>query len=154
MPCQQSWESWHNNSETIDMDKRFRYRQKTVQDITCDHGLVRVWDTAGDLDRKGIIKAFTPLLRTCFVNPYVALMPDHHPGENSMVGSVIPTQDVLLPSVIGGDIGCGVTAMRLPVQASNLKEVLVQLRARLRATIPTGAAHNAIVSQRVEENIL
>ena len=71
-----------------------------------------------------------------------------------MVGSVIPTQDVLLPSVIGGDIGCGVTAMRLPVQASNLKEVLVQLRARLRATIPTGAAHNAIVSQRVEENIL
>ena len=71
-----------------------------------------------------------------------------------MVGSVIPTQDVLLPSVIGGDIGCGVTAVRLPVQASNLKEVLVQLRARLRATIPTGAAHNATVSQRVEENLL
>ena len=71
-----------------------------------------------------------------------------------MVGSVIPTRDVLLPSAIGGDIGCGVTAVKLPVQASDLKGVLIQIRAGLRATIPTGAAHNATVSQRVEENLL
>lgn len=136
------------------MDSRFRYRHKTVQDIATDHGLVRVWDTAGDIDRKGIAKALTPLLRTGFVYPYVALMPDHHPGESSMVGSVIPTRDVLLLSVIGGDLGCGVTAVKLPVCVSDLKSVLHQLRESLRASIPTGAAHNATVSRRVEENPL
>jgi tRNA-splicing ligase RtcB len=56
------------------VEKRFRYRQKNVRDITVDDGLVRVWDTTGDLDRQGILQAFLPLLRTCFVSPYIALM--------------------------------------------------------------------------------
>ncbi|MEO2046340.1 MAG: RtcB family protein [Pirellulales bacterium] len=141
------------------MEKRFRYRQKNVRDITVDDGLVRVWDTTGDLDRQGILQAFLPLLRTCFVSPYIALMPDHHlgvrqSGIGSMVGSVIPTQEVLLLAVIGGDIGCGVTAVKLPVEATDLRNVLPQLRDNLRAAIPTGAAHNANVSRRVEENSL
>jgi tRNA-splicing ligase RtcB len=141
------------------MDKRFRYRQKNVRDLVAEDGLVRVWDTSGDLDRQGILQAFLPLLRTCFVSPYIALMPDHHPGPRqsgigTMVGSVIPTQEVLLLAAIGGDIGCGVTAVKLPVQANDLKKVLPQLRDDLRATIPIGAAHNASVSRRVEENPL
>jgi len=134
------------------MDKRFRYRQKNVLDIPSDHGVVRVWDAVGDLDRKGILQAFLPLLRTSFVAPYVALMPDHHPGSDSMVGSVIPTQEVLLLSVIGGDIGCGVTTVKLPVRASKLQSILPELRDDLRAAIPTGASHNAVISDRVEGN--
>ena len=99
------------------MDKRFRYCHKNVQDVPCEHGMVRIWDATGDFDRKGIAKAFEPLLRTGFVHPYVALMPDHHPGQGSMVGSVIPTRSELLLSVMGGDLGCGVAAAKLPVQA-------------------------------------
>jgi tRNA-splicing ligase RtcB (3'-phosphate/5'-hydroxy nucleic acid ligase) len=88
------------------------------------------------------------------VYPYVALMPDHHPAEGSMVGSVIPTRNVLLPSVVGGDLGCGVTAVKLPVESAVLRDVLVEIRARLRTVIPTGSAHNAIVAPRVETNPL
>ena len=32
-------------------------------------------------------------------------MPDWHPGKDSVVGSVIPSREVLLPTVVGGDIG-------------------------------------------------
>ncbi len=136
------------------VDRRFRYRQKNVQDIPTPHGVIRVWDAAGDFDRKSIEKTFEPLLRSGFVFPYVALMPDHHPGEGAMVGSVIPTKEVLLPSVIGGDLGCGVTAVRLPVQVKELEKNKTDIRIALQAVIPRGTAHNATVTERVEENPL
>ena len=84
------------------MDKRFQYREKNVRDISSAEGIVRVWDASKDLARKSIEEAYEELFRSGFIYPYVALMPDHHPGEGSMVGSVIPTREVLLPSVIGG----------------------------------------------------
>jgi len=116
--------------------------------------MVRIWDATGDFDRKGIAKAFEPLLRTGFVHPYVALMPDHHPGQGSMVGSVIPTRSELLLSVMGGDLGCGVAAAKLPVQARELRSAFRAIRADLQTVIPTGSAHNAIVTERVEKHSL
>ena len=136
------------------MDKIYRYGRKNVQDIPCELGVVRIWDATGDVDRKEVEKAFKPLMRTGFVYPYAALMPDHHPGEGSMVGSVIPTRDVLLLSVMGGDLGCGVTSMDLPVEASSLREALPKIRMDLRRAIPTGTAHNAAVDPRVEDSPL
>lgn len=132
------------------MDKRMSYRRKGVQDIHCDNSVIRIWDVAGDFDRNMIVRSFEPLMRTGFVYPYVALMPDHHPGEGSMVGSVIPTRNVLLPSVIGGDLGCGVSTVRLPVEVAELKPVLKDIHTSLHSVIPTGSAHNAMVTERVE----
>jgi len=134
------------------VDNKFRYRQKHVHDVGVLDGFVRVWDAAGNLNRRGIADAFEPLQRTGFVYPYIALMPDHHPGEGAMVGSVIPTRDVLLLSVIGGDLGCGMTAVRLPVESSTLKDRLPGIREDLRAIIPKGSAHNATVGPRVKSN--
>ena len=97
------------------MDKQFRYHEKHVHDLPVGDSLVRLWDLEGAINGEMIRSAFRPLVATGFVWPYVALMPDYHPGEGSMIGSVIPTRDVLLPSVIGGDLGCGMTAVRLPI---------------------------------------
>jgi tRNA-splicing ligase RtcB (3'-phosphate/5'-hydroxy nucleic acid ligase) len=80
------------------------------------------------------------------------LMPDYHPGEGSMIGSVIPTRDVLLPSVIGGDLGCGMTAAVLPLDAQRLLPGLRRLDGLLRARIPVGTAHNPQVTDRVRSN--
>jgi tRNA-splicing ligase RtcB len=81
-------------------------------------------------------------------------MPDWHPGKDSVVGSVIPSRDVLLPAVIGGDIGCGVSAVRLPLTVADLENSLEPLGRRLRAVIPVGTAHNAVVTDRVKEHPL
>lgn len=41
-----------------------------------------------------------------WIKPHVALMPDAHWGMGSTVGSVIPTEDVVMPAAVGVDIGC------------------------------------------------
>jgi len=43
-----------------------------------------------------------------------ALMPDAHLGYSLPIGAVIATKDIIVPSWIGYDIGCGVCAMPIP----------------------------------------
>ena len=52
-----------------------------------------------------------------FVYPHVAAMPDVHPGIGASVGSVIPTRDAIVPAAVGVDIGCGMIAARLSIDA-------------------------------------
>jgi len=44
---------------------------------------------------------------------HVALMPDAHVGNGIMVGFTARQTDIAIPALIGGDIGCGVLAVRL-----------------------------------------
>jgi tRNA-splicing ligase RtcB (3'-phosphate/5'-hydroxy nucleic acid ligase) len=134
------------------VDKQYRYYQKHVHDLPVGDGLVRLWDSQGAVNGEMIRSAFRPLMATGFVWPYVALMPDYHPGEGSMIGSVIPTRDILLPSVIGGDLGCGMTAVRLPLSVERASPELPRIEGMLRESIPVGTAHNAAVAQRVQEH--
>ena len=134
------------------MDKKLRYHQKSVHDLQVDDSLVRLWDLEGAINGDLIRSAFRPIMATGFVWPYVALMPDYHPGEGSMIGSVIPTRQAILPSVIGGDVGCGMTAVRLPLYSEQVRPALPKIESLLRANIPVGTAHNAVVSDRVRKN--
>lgn len=136
------------------MDKQFRYHEKHVHDLPIEGSLVRLWDAEGAINQKTIQSAFRPLLKTEFVWPYVALMPDYHPGEGSMIGSVIPSRDVLLPSVIGGDLGCGMTAVALPCSSERIVPALPRLDHLFRERIPVGTSHNSQVSERVSVNPL
>lgn len=55
-----------------------------------------------------------------WVSPHLALMPDAHWGKGSTVGSVIPTEDVVMPAAVGVDIGCGMAAVRTQLTAQDL----------------------------------
>ena len=132
------------------MDRRFRYHEKHVHDLAVGDSFVRLWDSEGAINGEMIRSAFHPVMATGFVWPYVALMPDYHPGEGSMIGSVIPTRDVLLPSVIGGDLGCGMTAVCLPLSAERVSKALPRVEETLRQRVPVGTAHNAVVTERVQ----
>jgi hypothetical protein len=117
-----------------------------------ESSLIRLWDAEGAINGEMIRSAFRPLVTTGFVWPYVALMPDYHPGEGSMIGSVIPTREVVLPSVIGGDLGCGMTAVRLPIWTGQISSGLPNIERMCRASIPVGTAHNSQVTERVQKN--
>lgn len=43
----------------------------------------------------------------------IAVMPDVHLAEGVCVGTVVATRDTLFPGAVGGDIGCGVSTVRL-----------------------------------------
>jgi tRNA-splicing ligase RtcB len=49
-------------------------------------------------------------------------------------------------------VGCGMMAVRLPLQAEQISSALPRIEKIIRATIPVGTAHNASVTERVQQN--
>src|SRR5206468_4658810 len=92
---------------------------------------------ASDVD-DGTIRQAEKTARLPIVSGHVALMPDAHVGIGATVGSVIPTQNAVIPSAVGVDIGCGMIAAELDVLESQLPDTLEPLLTRIEAVIPAG----------------
>lgn len=73
-----------------------------------------------------------------FIYKWVAVMPDCHAGIGSTVGSVIPTKSAIVPANIGVDIGCGMTAVRTSLKATDLPDSLAGLRTAIENAVPQG----------------
>ncbi|MBW4467366.1 MAG: RtcB family protein [Pegethrix bostrychoides GSE-TBD4-15B] len=84
-----------------------------------------------------------------FVFKHVALMPDVHLGKGALVGSVLATQDAILPAAVGVDIGCGMSAIKLPFRAQQLDGKLKQIRRDIEAAIPVGFNDNSEIEKSV-----
>src|ERR1043165_9287199 len=76
--------------------------------------------------------------RLPIVHHHVAAMPDVHHGIGATVGSVIPTRQAIIPAAVGVDIGCGMNAVRLTLQAKDLPESLARLRSAVESRVPVG----------------
>ncbi len=87
---------------------------------------------------KGTLKQF----KECYSQPYVvkaSLMPDAHLGYVAPIGAVLATKDFLVPAWVGYDIGCGMTAARLPKNIlGKLKENAEEIYEVVREKIPMG----------------
>lgn len=68
------------------------------------------------------------------IHPHLAFMPDMHAGYGIPIGSVIPSKDVVIPSAVGVDIGCGMLACRTnfkQIKEKRLKKIATQLKSDL-----------------------
>ena len=54
-----------------------------------------------------------------FIHSHIAAMPDVHLGKGATVGSVIPSKGAIIPAAVGVDIGCGMNAVRLSINAKD-----------------------------------
>jgi tRNA-splicing ligase RtcB len=97
----------------------------------------RLVSWASEIDDQTIRQA-EKTARLPIVAGHVALMPDAHVGIGATVGSVIPTQNAVIPSAVGVDIGCGMTAAELDVTESQLPDSLEPLLGRIERAIPAG----------------
>ncbi len=52
----------------------------------------------------------------------IAVMPDVHLAEDVCIGTVVGTRSILYPAAVGGDIGCGVAALRFAAAATVLDD--------------------------------
>ncbi|MFF5986560.1 RtcB family protein [Prauserella flavalba] len=68
----------------------------------------------------------------------LAVMPDVHYGKGATVGSVIAMRDAVSPAAVGVDIGCGMSAVRTSLTASDLPDDLGRLRRRIESAVPVG----------------
>ncbi|ROM83018.1 RNA-splicing ligase RtcB [Pseudomonas brassicacearum] len=73
-----------------------------------------------------------------FVFKHMAVMPDVHLGKGSTIGSVIPTKGAVIPAAVGVDLGCGMSAVRTSLRASDLPDNLFGLRSAIEKAVPHG----------------
>lgn len=90
-----------------------------------------------------------------FIRPHLALMPDAHWGMGSTVGSVIPTEDVVIPAAVGVDIGCGMAARRTQLTAADLEgRDLAELRRAIEREIPVSVGkYRETISASAQERV-
>ncbi len=68
----------------------------------------------------------------------LAVMPDVHFGRGATVGSVIATAHAVIPAAVGVDIGCGMNALRLSLNARDLPDSLARVRSAIERAVPVG----------------
>ena len=80
--------------------------------------LVRAWlSEPVSADVKKIIERLT---RATDVQ-HIAVMPDVHLAEGVCIGNVVATSHLLYPQAVGGDVGCGMTALAFDADADILR---------------------------------
>jgi len=68
----------------------------------------------------------------------LAVMPDVHAGIGATVGTVVAMEGAVAPAAVGVDIGCGMTAVRTNLTATDLPDDLHGLYHDLCRSIPVG----------------
>ena len=96
---------------------------------------IRVWGT--DIDQGALVQA-ERTARLPIMAGHVALMPDAHVGIGATVGSVIPTENAIIPAAVGVDIGCGMIAVETDLHAEHLPDDLQPLVSRFGRSVPAG----------------
>ncbi len=73
-----------------------------------------------------------------FIFRHVAVMPDVHFGLGATIGSVIASDQAVIPSAVGVDIGCGILAACTELHAGDLPPSLAEIRGQIERAIPLG----------------
>ena len=84
------------------------------------------------------LQQLTNIAQLPFIHSHIAAMPDVHPGKGATVGSVIPCKGAIIPAAVGVDIGCGMNALRLSINARDLPDNLRKVRSAIESAVPVG----------------
>jgi tRNA-splicing ligase RtcB len=111
---------------------------------------VRSW-LAAPLDRD-VTEALERLRRTPDVQQ-IAVMPDVHLATDVCIGVVIATSRLIYPQAVGSDIGCGMLAVAVDLEAAALKnpKIAALLLSELGRAIPARRRNrNSVLTQPAE----
>ena len=112
-----------------------------VQQVISGHGrgIAKVWTTDIEDAARSQVENIASMP---FIHRHVAIMPDVHWGMGATIGSVIPTVDAIIPAAVGVDLGCGMMAVRLNLNASELPDDLSRMRSLIEIGTPHGRSDN------------
>jgi tRNA-splicing ligase RtcB len=115
--------------------------------IETDNTPIKAWTDGVPVEDKAM-QQLRALASLPFIYKHVAVMPDVHWGLGATIGSVIATRGAVIPAAVGVDIGCGMSAQRTTLTASDLPDDLRGLRLAIEAAIPHGRTDNGGVNDR------
>ena len=98
---------------------------------------LKLWDSHGAFEPQAM-QQLRNIASLPFIHSHVAGMPDVHLGKGATVGSVIATRKAIIPAAVGVDIGCGMSAVRTSLTASDLPDNLGPIRAEIERAVPKG----------------
>jgi tRNA-splicing ligase RtcB len=88
---------------------------------------------------RGTVRQLELIASQPYVVEHVAAMPDAHVAQGVAVGTVFATERTLVPGALGGDLGCGMCAVRFDVEAAALdRRALEALLDELGRAVPVG----------------
>lgn len=109
--------------------------------LTLNKGRVPIKIWTADIEA-GALQQLINISRLEILDLPIAAMPDVHAGIGATVGAVIPTAHAIIPAAVGVDIGCGMNAVRLSLNARDLPDNLLRLRSAIEAGVPVGFAQH------------
>ncbi|MCL1948742.1 MAG: RtcB family protein [Turicibacter sp.] len=77
----------------------------------------------------------------------IRIMPDVHSGKGCVIGLTMTLSDKVIPNLVGVDIGCGISGIRLPLEAIDFE----QLESIITKGVPAGFAIRHHVHKGVDE---
>lgn len=113
---------------------------------------VRIWARAPPTEA---VRQLVRIANEPWTVDFVAAMADVHVAEGVAVGTVFATERTVVPRALGGDLGCGMAALRLSVEAARLdRATLVRLVDALDRAIPSGDATHRGAGAAVPDALL
>jgi tRNA-splicing ligase RtcB len=101
---------------------------------------VKIWTT--DVDEASR-QQLANIASLPFIHHHVVAMADVHLGIGATIGSVIATHQAIVPAAVGVDIGCGMVACRLSLNARQLDEkALRKVFEQISRDVPVGKAQH------------
>ena len=88
----------------------------------------------------GCIEQMVTVARLKNTFRHLALMPDGHVGMGASIGSVVATKGVIIPSLVGVDIGCGMCAVKLSITDIDTDTLKIAM-GKIREAVPLGFNH-------------
>ena len=99
--------------------------------------IIKAWTKGVPIEPEAI-KQLQNTASLPFIFNHVAVMPDVHFGMGATIGSVVATKGAVIPAAVGVDIGCGMMAIQLSLNANDLPESLKQIRSEIEKRVPVG----------------
>ncbi len=114
----------------------------TVFESTSQRVPIKSWLPPGEIE-PGALEQLQNAASHPDVGPHVSVMPDCHVGHGVTIGCVLPTENALLPTAVGVDIGCGMCAVPTGVKFHPKKmnaRFWTKWANTLHRSVPTGFA--------------
>lgn len=113
----------------------------------------KIFDYSIDTDKETLNQ-----FKNCYSQDFVesaALMPDAHRGYVAPIGAVLSTKDYVVPSWVGYDIGCGMTAVK--INEKKFHEFVIKNKERiyleLKKVVPMGLGETNNINHITKEGI-
>jgi tRNA-splicing ligase RtcB len=101
---------------------------------------LKIFSTEGSIEPQ-CIDQMKMVAKSPFLFKHISLMPDGHLGIGASIGSVVPSKDVVFPSLVGVDIGCGMSAAKTSLTDIDI-DTIKSIMGEIRKVVPVGFSHH------------